>query len=105
MWKDPDVTVTEAKSPFILACRREPVPYTPVWFMRQAGRSLPEYRRVGGGVFVVHLCTPPPPIFQITLQPPRPGDGGAGLLFCGILGPPRAVRLDVGIKGRGGPVG
>ena len=42
-------------SAFLKACRREPVPHTPVWFMRQAGRSLPEYRKVREGVGMLCL--------------------------------------------------
>nr|BFE81472.1 hypothetical protein GCM10020093_040730 [Planobispora longispora] len=48
-----------ADSPFLRACRRQPVPHTPVWYMRQAGRSLPEYRAVRGGVPMLTACATP----------------------------------------------
>src|ERR1700753_2441974 len=59
------------RSPFIRACRGEPVPYTPVWFMRQAGRSLPEYHQVRAGVSMLDSCTRPELVTEITLQPLR----------------------------------
>src|ERR1700728_2675763 len=100
----PDVTVTQAKSPFMLACRREPVPYTPVWFMRQAGRSLPEYRRMREGISMLDSCTRPELITEITLQPLRRYDVDAAILFSDIVVPLRAVGIDVDIKPGVGPV-
>ena len=91
-------------SPFIRACRREPVPYTPVWFMRQAGRSLPEYRRVREGIPMLESCTRPELITEITLQPLRRYDVDAAILFSDIVVPLRAVGVDVDIKPGVGPV-
>ena len=98
------MTVTQAKSPFMLACRREPVPYTPVWFMRQAGRSLPEYRRVREGISMLDSCTRPELITEITLQPLRRYDVDAAILFSDILvvaeglGQPYQFRDEGGIE-------
>src|SRR5437764_1262970 len=58
-------------SAFLKACRREPVPHTPVWFMRQAGRSLPEYRKVREGTAMLESCMRPDLVTEITLQPVR----------------------------------
>src|SRR5215472_14257893 len=91
-------------SPLIRACRREPVPYTPVWFMRQAGRSLPEYRRVREGIAMLDSCTRPELITEITLQPLRRYDVDAAILFSDIVVPLRAVGLDIDIKPGVGPV-
>jgi uroporphyrinogen decarboxylase len=88
----------------MLACRREPVPYTPVWFMRQAGRSLPEYRRVREGISMLDSCTHPELITEITLQPLRRYDVDAAILFSDIVVPLRAVGVDVDIKPGVGPV-
>src|SRR2546427_9605105 len=44
------------RSPFLAACRRDPVPYTPVWLMRQAGRYMPEYRAVRERLGFLELC-------------------------------------------------
>src|SRR6201990_3417688 len=87
------------------ACRREPVPYTPVWFMRQAALSLPEYRRVREGVPMLESCTRPELITEITLQPRRRYDVDAAILFSDIVVPLRAVGIDVDIKTGIGPVG
>ena len=100
----PDVTVSEPNSAFLLACRREPVPHTPVWFMRQAGRSLPEYRRLREGVPMLESCTRPELITEITLQPLRRYDVDAAILFSDIVVPLRAVGIDVDIKAGIGPV-
>ena len=99
-----NVTVREEQSPFIQACRREPVPYTPVWYMRQAGRSLPEYRKVREGVSMLDSCMRPDLITEITLQPLRRYDVDAAILFSDIVVPLRAVGIDVDIKAGIGPV-
>ncbi len=93
-----------AESPFLLACRRQPVPYTPVWYMRQAGRSLPEYRRARGGMPMLKACTVPDVITEITLQPMRRYPVDAAILFSDIVVPLRAVGLDIDIKPGVGPV-
>ena len=92
------------QSPFIQACRREPVPYTPVWYMRQAGRSLPEYRKMREGVSMLDSCMRPDLITEITLQPLRRYDVDAAILFSDIVVPLRAVGIDVDIKTGVGPV-
>jgi len=92
------------ESPFLLACRRQPVPYTPVWFMRQAGRSLPEYRRARGGMPMLKACSRPDVITEITLQPMRRYPVDAAILFSDIVVPLRAVGLDIDIKPGVGPV-
>ncbi len=98
------MSVRQEKSPFIQACRREPVPYTPVWYMRQAGRSLPEYRKVREGVSMLDSCTRPDLITEITMQPLRRYDVDAAILFSDIVVPLRAVGIDVDIKAGIGPV-
>src|SRR5512133_4373635 len=92
------------QSAFIGACLGQPVPYTPVWFMRQAGRSLPEYRRVREGISMLDSCTRPELITEITLQPLRRYDVDAAILFSDIVVPLRAVGIDVDIKAGIGPV-
>ncbi|MBO0820027.1 MAG: uroporphyrinogen decarboxylase [Nocardiopsaceae bacterium] len=91
-------------SPFLRACRGESVPHTPVWFMRQAGRSLPEYRRVREGIPMLESCTQPELVTEITLQPMRRYDVDAAVLFSDIVVPLRAVGVDVEIKPGIGPV-
>ena len=91
-------------SPFLRACRREPVPYTPVWYMRQAGRSLPEYREVRAGVPMLESCTRPDLITEITLQPVRRFPVDAAVLFSDIVVPLKAVGVGIDIKPGVGPV-
>jgi uroporphyrinogen decarboxylase len=98
------VTIPQQNSPFIQACRREPVPYTPVWFMRQAGRSLPEYRRLRADTTMLDSCTQPELVTEITLQPLRRYDVDAAILFSDIVVPLRAVGVGVDIKPGVGPV-
>ena len=97
-------TVLAKDSPFLRACRREPVPYTPVWYMRQAGRSLPEYQRVRAGIPMLESCTRPDLITEITLQPLRRYPVDAAILFSDIVVPLKAVGVGIDIKPGVGPV-
>ncbi|WP_230424208.1 uroporphyrinogen decarboxylase [Streptomyces radicis] len=96
------MTVTD--SPFLRACRREPVPHTPVWFMRQAGRSLPEYRKARQGIAMLDSCTRPELVTEITLQPVRRHNVDAAVYFSDIVVPLKAIGLDLDIKPGVGPV-
>ena len=91
-------------SAFLRACRREPVPHTPVWFMRQAGRSLPEYRTLREGVAMLDACSRPDLITEITLQPVRRYGVDAAILFSDIVVPLKAIGVDLDIKPGVGPV-
>ena len=93
-----------ADSAFLLACRREPVPHTPVWFMRQAGRSLPEYRAAREGVGMLESCLRPDLVAEITMQPVRRYGVDAAILFSDIVLPLKAAGLDLDIVGGIGPV-
>jgi uroporphyrinogen decarboxylase len=92
------------KSVFLRACRQEPVEHTPVWFMRQAGRSLPEYRALREGTSMLQACSTPDLITEITLQPVRRYGTDAAIFFSDIVLPLRAVGIDVDIKPGVGPV-
>ena len=91
-------------SVFLSACRREPVPYTPVWFMRQAGRSLPEYRAARRRTSMVEACTKPDLVAELTLQPLRRYRADAAILFSDIVVPLRAAGVGIDIRPGVGPV-
>ncbi|MFH8610416.1 uroporphyrinogen decarboxylase [Streptomyces sp. NPDC018029] len=91
-------------SPFMKACRREAVPHTPVWFMRQAGRSLPEYRKVREGTAMLESCMRPDLVTEITLQPVRRHHVDAAIYFSDIVVPLKAIGVDLDIKPGVGPV-
>lgn len=93
-----------ADSPFVRACRRLPVPHTPVWFMRQAGRSLPEYRDLRAGVAMLESCRRPELVREITLQPVRRHGVDAAILFSDIVVPVAAAGVDLEIVPGTGPV-
>ncbi len=92
------------ESAFLKACRREPVPHTPVWFMRQAGRSLPEYHKVREGIAMLDSCTRPDLVTEITLQPVRRHGVDAAVYFSDIVVPLKAIGIDLDIKPGVGPV-
>lgn len=77
---------------------------TPVWFMRQAGRSLPEYREVRKGITMLDSCFMPELLAEITLQPVRRHDVDAAILFSDIVVPLRAAGVGVEIVPGRGPV-
>lgn len=99
-----DIESKTAESSFIRACRREPVPHTPVWFMRQAGRSLPEYMKVRKGIPMLESCTRPELITEITMQPVRRYNVDAAIYYSDIVVPLKAIGIDVDIKPGVGPV-
>ena len=91
-------------SAFLKAVRGEPVPHTPVWFMRQAGRSLPEYLAVREGVGMLESCMDPALVVEITLQPVRRYGVDAAIFFSDIVLPLKAIGVDLDIKPGIGPV-
>jgi uroporphyrinogen decarboxylase len=89
--------------PFLLACRREPTPYTPIWLMRQAGRYMPEYRALKekhGNI--LNMVKDPAVATEITLQPMRAFDLDAAIIFADILTllEPMGLRLEF-VRGEG----
>jgi uroporphyrinogen decarboxylase len=92
------------QSPFVRACWGQPVPYTPVWFMRQAGRSLPEYRQVRAGLPMLESCRRPELVAEITMQPVRRHGVDAAILFSDIVVPLAAAGIDLDIVPGVGPV-
>lgn len=93
-----------ADSPFLKALRREPVPHTPIWIMRQAGRYLPEYRAVRDKVTFLELCKTPELACQVTVEAQSRLGVDAAILFADILLilEPMGMRLEFA-RG-GGPV-
>jgi uroporphyrinogen decarboxylase len=91
-------------SAFLRAARSEPTPYTPVWFMRQAGRSLPEYLKVREGVSMLDSCMRPDLVVEITMQPVRRYGVDAAIFFSDIVLPLKAVGVDLDIVPGVGPV-
>ncbi|GIE09339.1 uroporphyrinogen decarboxylase [Paractinoplanes ferrugineus] len=92
------------ESAFVRACRGQEVPHTPVWFMRQAGRSLPEYRKIREGIGMLDSCRRPDLVTEITLQPVRRHDVDAAVLFSDIVVPIAAAGVDLDIVAGTGPV-
>jgi uroporphyrinogen decarboxylase len=91
-------------SPLLRAARGAPVPHTPVWFMRQAGRSLPEYLALREGVGMLEACMDPALVTEITLQPVRRYGVDAAIFFSDIVLPLKAVGVDLDIVPGVGPV-
>jgi len=93
-----------AGSPFLAACRCEPHDRVPVWFMRQAGRSLPEYRAVRGEGSILDAIAKPELAADITLQPVRRYGVDAAILYSDIVVPAAAVGFGVDVAPGTGPV-
>ena len=92
------------QSDLVRAAHREPVSRTPVWFMRQAGRSLPEYRAVREGVPMLESCMRPELVTEITLQPVHRHGVDAAIFFSDIVVPLKAIGVDLDIVPGVGPV-
>ena len=93
-----------SSAPLLRALRGEPVEQIPVWFMRQAGRSLPEYRAVRERATLMEITHIPELAAEVTLQPVRRHGVDAAILFSDIVTPLEAVGVDVDIRPGVGPV-
>ncbi|WP_200834361.1 uroporphyrinogen decarboxylase [Amycolatopsis alkalitolerans] len=91
-------------APLLAAARGERPSRVPVWFMRQAGRSLPEYRSLREGVPMLEACFDPEMLAEITLQPVRRHGVDAAILFSDIVVPLFAAGVDIDIVPGTGPV-
>src|SRR3954453_18597211 len=92
-----------ASSSFLAACRGEPHERVPVWFMRQAGRALPEYRAWRGGGRIPDATPQPDLAAEISLQPVRRYGVDAAILYSDIVVPVAAIGFGVEIVGGVGP--
>ena len=89
---------------FLRACRREPVDCTPVWFMRQAGRYMPEYRALREKHSLLELVRTPELAVEVTLQPVRAFPLDAAILFSDLLVPLAPLGLPFDFQAGEGPV-
>ena len=96
--------MTDHPAPFLDAAHGRPSSHTPVWFMRQAGRSLPEYRGVRGEGSILHAIKQPEVAAEITLQPVRRYGVDAAVLYSDIVVPPHAVGFGIDVAPGTGPV-
>ncbi|MFN8031901.1 MAG: uroporphyrinogen decarboxylase [Mycobacterium sp.] len=92
------------EAPFLAAATGRKPSRVPVWFMRQAGRSLPEYRALRAKNTMMQACFDPELICEITLQPVRRHDVDAAILFSDIVVPLRGAGIDLDIVPDVGPV-
>ncbi len=87
---------------FLNACRRQPVDATPVWYMRQAGRYMPEYRELRSKHTLLEICRTPELAVTVTLQPLARLDVDAAILFSDLLIPLKPMGIDFDfVKGEG----
>jgi len=91
-------------SPYLAAARGRKPDRVPVWFMRQAGRSLPEYRALRANTSMLGACFDPELVCEITLQPVRRHGVDAAILFSDIVVPLRAAGIELDIVPDVGPV-
>jgi uroporphyrinogen decarboxylase len=88
----------------VRAARLEPVEHTPVWFMRQAGRSLPEYRKIRETYGLFDIVAQPELCAEVTLQPVRRHNVDAAVMFTDIMFPVLGMGIDVELVENVGPV-
>jgi len=94
----------ELSSRFIRACRREPVDATPIWFMRQAGRFLPEYRKIREKHEVLAICKDPELCAKVTAMPVEVLGVDAAIMFADIMLPLEGMGVNLRIEEQIGPI-
>ena len=90
-------------TPFLLAAHKRPVPHTPIWLMRQAGRYMPEYRAIRAKYGMLEVMRTPELAAEVTLQPIEAFDIDAAIIFSDILPPLIGMGLDLEFIGGVGP--
>ena len=103
-FSSPESQISNAESRFLSACRREPTDATPVWFMRQAGRYMAEYRAIREKYGLLEIVQQPELAAEVTLQPVRAFNVDAAILFADILLPLQPMGLDFEFAKGEGPV-
>lgn len=96
--------MTIADTRFMKACRLERADTTPVWFMRQAGRMLPEYRKVREKYTLMEVCRQPELCAEVTIQPVRRLNVDAAVMFADIMLPLIGIGVGVELVDNVGPV-
>lgn len=89
---------------FIRACRKQEVDRLPVWYMRQAGRYDPEYRKIKEKYSLLEICRQPELAAEITMMPVRKLDVDAAILYSDIMNPVASIGIDFDIVKNIGPV-
>jgi uroporphyrinogen decarboxylase len=89
---------------FLRAARRETTERTPIWFMRQAGRILPEYRKLRERYTLIEICRQPELCAEVTLQPVRRMPVDAAVMFADIMLPLIGIGIDLDLVDNVGPV-
>ncbi len=95
---------TKDRYPFLMACRRQPAPYTPVWLMRQAGRYMKEYRALRKKFSFLEMCKTPDVAARVTLLPIEQLNVDAAIIFADILLPLEPMGVDFEFAKNEGPV-
>ena len=96
--------VAPMTSRFLDACRRRPTDVRPVWFMRQAGRYMKQYRDIRAHHGIIEICKRPDLAAAVTLQPIEVLDVDAAIIFADLLLPPMAMGMSLKFVEGEGPV-
>src|SRR5437899_9914014 len=96
--------VASMNSRFLDACRRRPSDVRPVWFMRQAGRYMKQYRDIRSKHGMLEMCKRPDLAAQVTLQPVEILDVDAAIIFADLLHPVEPMGLNLQFITGEGPV-
>lgn len=89
---------------FIRACRRQPVERVPVWYMRQAGRTDPDYRKIKEKYSLLEICAQPELAAEVTMMPVKKHGVDAAILYSDIMNPIASIGVDFDIVANVGPV-
>lgn len=89
---------------FLRACRKQEVDVVPVWYMRQAGRTDPDYRKIKEKYSLLEICLQPELAAEVTMQPVKKHGVDAAILYSDIMNPVASIGIDFDIVANVGPV-